>query len=335
MDTEALVVDAFAQLGIEAQPPAEPERGDDLVLDPWGVAVALQVKRRSLVTDHVAERLLADAATDATLLVAGDRVTDAARRVLTAAGAGYLDFRGRLAIRTDRLVVDAEIQPLHERSERSHPLSGKAGLEVAAALLMEPRRGFAVRELARELSRSPSTVSDVLAGLRRDGLADERNSVAGTDLFWRLADRWPTRRTPVARVPDSRDPTLAAPLRLALDDVAGAGWALTDSAAAAAYRAPMAVRSDQALDFFVPDHATLRRATTLLGPAPSTALARATVRVAPVPAVVQQRVGPGGLATAWPLAHPLFVALDLAQDVGRGREVLDAWTPDKKWSRVW
>jgi hypothetical protein len=31
----------------------------------------------------------------------------------------------------------------------------------------------------------------------------------------------------------------------------------------------------------------------------------------------------------------VFVALDLAQDVGRGREILAAWTPDSRWSRVW
>lgn len=29
------------------------------------------------------------------------------------------------------------------------------------------------------------------------------------------------------------------------------------------------------------------------------------------------------------------VALDLAQDTGRGREILDAWTPDERWTRVW
>ena len=336
MDTKALVTDAFARLGIEARlPAAEPDRSIDLILDPSGIAAALQVKRRSLVTDQVAERLLADTRSDATLLVVADRVTDAGRRVLAAGGACYVDLRGRVAIRTDRLVIDVEIQPLYERRTRSESLSGKVGLEVAAALPMGPRRGFAVRELARELGRSPSTVSDVLSGLRRDGLADEQNSVVGTDLFWQLADRWPTRRTSVTKVPDINDPTLAAPLRLTLDDVSATGWALTDSAAAVVYGAPLAVRSEQALDFFVPDQATLRRATTLLGPAPSVALARATVRVAPVPAVVQRRVDPTRHQTEWPLAHPLFVALDLAQDVGRGREVLDGWTPDDEWSRVW
>jgi hypothetical protein len=132
------------------------------------------------------------------------------------------------------------------------------------------------------------------------------------------------------------DADLTAPLRLGLDDVAHhSGWALSDSAAAAAYGAPLAFRSDQILDFFVPDQSVIRRATTLLGVADSASHARATVRVAPVPAVVQRRVDHASSPFEWPLAHPLFVALDLAQDVGRGREILDAWTPDGRWTRVW
>lgn len=336
MDTEALVSDAFAQLDIEVRlPDSGAGREVDLVIDPDGVATTVRVRHRALVTDQVAERLVSDARPHETLLVVADRITDAARRVLISGGAGYVDLRGRLAIRTERLLIDAEIQPAYERSERSRALTGKAGLEVAAALLMEPRRGFAVRELARELGRSASTVSEVLAVLRREGLADERNSVQGTELFWQLAERWPTRRTPLVTLPAPDDLTLAAPLRLELDDVTAAGWALTDSSAAVAYGAPVAVRSGQPLDFFVPDQATLRRATTLLGPAPSPALTQATVRVAPVPAVVRRRVDLPRHGIGWPLSHPLFVALDLAQDLGRGREVLDAWTPDERWSRVW
>jgi hypothetical protein len=34
----------------------------------------------------------------------------------------------------------------------------------------------------------------------------------------------------------------------------------------------------------------------------------------------------------WPLAHPVAVALDLAQDRARGREILDDWSPPE---RVW
>lgn len=336
MDTEAVVVDAFAQLGIETQLLVGAPESCEFVLEPRGVSTKIQVKRRSLATEDVAHRLLREAAPGAALLVIADRVTSGARKVLTSRRGGYLDLRGRLALRTDQVVIDAEVEPLGGRSERTDALSGKAGLEVAAALLMEPGRRAAVRELARELQRSPSTVSEVLAALRREGLTDNSNAVDGADLFWRLADRWCSPRTMLAKPPAPGEVNLTAPLRLGLDEVDhGSGWALSDSAAAAVYGAPVAFRSDQMLDFFVPDQSVIRRATTLLGVTDSTAQARATVRVAPVPAVVRQRVDPDSSPLEWPLAHPLFVALDLAQDVGRGREILDAWTPDDRWTRVW
>ena len=113
------------------------------------------------------------------------------------------------------------------------------------------------------------------------------------------------------------------------------GWALTDSAAAAAYGVSLAYRSGQVLDFYVPDRAVQHRAVTLLGAAGTPAQARAVVRIAPVPAVAQQRVRLDANPIRWPLAHPLFVALDFAQDAGRGREILDAWTPGEGWNRVW
>jgi len=55
------------------------------------------------------------------------------------------------------MVIDAEVEPVKGRLERTKALSGRAGLEVATALLMQPERRVAVRELARELGRSPST----------------------------------------------------------------------------------------------------------------------------------------------------------------------------------
>jgi hypothetical protein len=105
--------------------------------------------------------------------------------------------------------------------------------------------------------------------------------------------------------------------------------------AAAAYGAPLAVGSGQIYDFFVPSQSIVRRAVTLLGAASSPSQARCTVRIAPVPAICSRRIEADTNPTQWPLAHPLFVALDLAQDLGRGREILDAWTPPGRWVRVW
>ncbi|MGF7234105.1 MAG: transcriptional regulator [Frankia sp.] len=342
MDTAALVVDALLQLGVEARPPGDgSHRGVDLVLDPDGVGVELELKRRSLVSEGVAAQLLAGSRPSGgsgspLLLVVADRVTEGARKLLTEHRSGYFDLRGRIALRSSSFVIEAEVSPVAGRGERTQALSGTAGLEVATTLLMEPEAGSAVRELARRLDRSPSTVSEVLKALRRDRLVDATNVVTDARLFWQVAEHWPAQRTYLAALPGPGDANgVTKSLRLGLSDVANeTGWALTDSTAAAAYGAPVAVRADQPPDFFVPDQAVLRRATTLLGTASTPASARAALRVAPVVAVCRRRVDLPG-RWQWPLAHPLFVALDLAQDLGRGREILDAWQPDLGWTRVW
>lgn len=337
MGIETLLVDALAQVGVQARTTTGArDQGIDLVLDPGGVEV--QVKQRALVTGEVARRLLDETRLPPhrVLLVVADRVTANARTVLTRNHAGYFDLRGHLAIRSATIVIDIDVEPVSGRAERTNALNGTVGLEVAAALLMNPAEGVAVRELARRLSRSASTVSEILAALRSAGLADERHRIEGTGLFWQVAERWPAARVYLANLPMPGDAMIIRSLRLGLDDAEQtAGWALTDSAAAAAYGAPLAVSTGQLLDFYVPDQATARRAATLLGAAPSQNQARCAIRVAPVRAACSHRLDPANNPFEWPLAHPVFVALDLAQDAGRGREVLADWTPPERWARVW
>lgn len=333
MDTVELVGDAFAEIGVEVQALAGMSAAD-LVVAPEASATQIEVKRRALVDESAASRLVAErTGAEAPLLVVADRVTDGARRLLSGSGVGYLDLRGHLALRAPGLVIETEIAPLKERTQRPDALAGASGLEVATALLMEPSRPAAVRELARSLNRSPSTVSSVLSTLRAEHLIDAKNTVTGPDLFWRVVERWPAQRVQLATLPDGDDATTAHALHLGLDAPDAPGWALTDSAAAAAYGAPIGFRAGQVMDFFVPDQSVLRRATMLLHPAQSTSDVRATIRIAPVPRAVAQRSS--SETFGWPLAHPLFVALDLAQDRGRGREILQSWTPDGEWPRVW
>ena len=333
------MVDAFERLGIEVQrTKGKSDRGIDLVMvDPQGVRIQVQIKHRSLVTGDIARKLLVDGTIDSPLLVVADRVTESARALLTSQGGGYYDLRGRLAFRANGFLINVETEPVTHRAERIQALSGRAGLEVATSLLMDPHRDVGVRELARELKRSASTVSEVLAALRRGGLIEPDRTVINPQLFWQVAERWSTPRTYISQLPQPDDASgTTRSLRLGLDDIAtSTGWALTDSAAAAAYGAPVATRVGQALDFYVPDAAVLRRAVTLLGPGGSAVRGGSAVKIAPVPSICKQRVAFGANPQVWPLAHPLFVALDLAQDVGRGREILDAWTPPDRWARVW
>ncbi len=125
VDTEALLIDALAQLGVQArQAVGMPGEGIDLVIEPGKTPV--QVKRRALVTDEVARRLLAErpGPPGSVLLVVGDRVTGTARRLLIERRAGYYDLRGHLALRSANVVIDADVEPVSGRAERTHALSG-------------------------------------------------------------------------------------------------------------------------------------------------------------------------------------------------------------------
>lgn len=337
-DTEQMVLDALAQVGIAVDlHRASADDGVDMWFEPGHVAV--RIKRWSLVSDDVARRAIveSDRWPESLLLVVGDRVTRDARARLTDAGVGYLDLRGRLALRTEHIVIDVEVQPLVEGQEQHDALNGKVGMEVATWLLMNPGSGARVRELERQLNRSASAISVVLRALRRDGLVSRRHTVDDDHLFLRVAQRWPSRWTWLSEAPPpGQYSRITEPLRLGLvDPETSTGWAMGGAAAAAAYGAPVAVRTDEVVHLYVPDATVLNRAGRLLGRVQSRAEARCAVQVAPVPWVCQRRVDLTTNAFAWPLAHPVFVALDLAGDRGRGREVLDAWTPKAPWSRVW
>ncbi|MCY7419886.1 MAG: MarR family transcriptional regulator, partial [Chloroflexi bacterium] len=262
MDTEAIVSSALGQLGLVAQSSPQGMAFIDLVIDPGGADVSVALKRRSLVTDDVARKLLAEHPPEGlALLVVGDRVTERARNLLRAEGTGFYDLRGHIAFRRGPMVIDADVEPIGERSARSDALSGKAGLEVATELLLHPRKPAAIRQIARDLHRSPSTISDIVGALRRDGLIDHEGTATDGRLFWLVADRWTKPRTYLARLPGSETPAEAGdPLSLGLRNVADAsGWALTGTTAAAAYGAPVAARSGQAVEFFVPERTTIRR----------------------------------------------------------------------------
>jgi hypothetical protein len=344
-DPVELLQAAFAHVDLDLVP-AERYSDDawgDAVLDPRGLDVEIEVKQLALVTADVAERLVRSRQGEPrsepalAFMVVANRVTEDARAVLLRGGWGYLDLRGHLALRFGkRVMVNTSVPATWSPAVRAEGLAGTAGLEVATALLMDPHRAFAVRELARHLGRAPSTVSAVAKALRREQLVTEDLRPEGPQLFWAVADRWPRRRTYLAQAPAAGDAGLTGPLRLGLDQVeTTAGWALTDSAAAAAMGAPIVVRSDGPLDFFVPDETVARRATRLLDPTASPESARCSIRVGPVPAVCRHRLDAPTSYFEWPMAHPLFVALDLAQDKGRGREILRDWNPTTGWKRAW
>jgi DNA-binding transcriptional ArsR family regulator len=277
-------------------------------------------------------------------VLVADRIPEAVRDELRSHGWGWLDLRGHLRLVGQGLFIDVNVPQIKARAERANAFSGSVGLEIACSLLLEPDVRHGVRDLARSLGRSPSTVSEVLSVLRKQGLVSSDGRAVLPQLFWETASAWRPRLTPLMDLPRPGAGSVNTALGLGFEDVEmQTGWALTGTLAAAAYGAPVAARSDYPPDFYVPSPAILRRATRLLGTAENTEHRRASASVAPVAAVCDERVDPARQAPGtravtnehWPLAKPLFVALDLAQDRGRDREILDGWQPPDPWRRVW
>jgi hypothetical protein len=340
--------DALAAIGLRTETPPAGE-GIDLVLIMSDEArILAQIKRLSLVSMDSIERLRAHWNNNHSLgsgiirIIVADRVTAQVRQLLREAGWSWLDLRGHLHLDGPGIFVDTDVPQMRQEAVRPTPLAGQVGQEVAALLLLDPAKPAAVREIARTLGRSASTVSQALASMRQASLIDEDRRPVIPDLFWALAERWKPDSTDLGSVPLTAKPggerSIEDALRLGITDPeTTTGWALTDTLAAAAYGAPIGARSDHPPDFYVPDRSVLRRAVNLLGVASSHEGRAATVRVAPFPLVCRLRVSwDHELNQEWPLVRPLFVALDLANDPGRGREVLNGWMPPSEVGhRVW
>ncbi|RSD13127.1 transcriptional regulator [Amycolatopsis eburnea] len=334
------VIAAFTAVGVTAASSAE-DLAASLTVEVNGVRLNIDVEVAATVTPESLTNQLhlhSDSSLQsvpARLLVA-DRIVAAARERLREHGWSWLDLRGHLHLSGPGVLVDTAVPPAPDLPRPVDLFAGKVALEVACALLLTPGRPGSVRQLARELNRSPSSVSVVMNSLREAQLIDSEGLPVAPELFWEAASAWRPAKTTVARVALLADATIAGALHTGWDEpLTGVGWALTDTMAAAAYGAPAGVRAGYPPDFYVPDTTTAHRAETLLGVPTSDAARGATIRIAPVPQVCSLRFPASPDGPPWPLAHPLFVALDLAADPGRGREILEGWNPPQEVTRVW
>lgn len=271
-------------------------------------------------------------------VVVAKRITGDAREELRTAGWSWLDTRGHLRLSAAGLLVDTDVPATPRATTRREPFGGRVGIELAAAILLNPDHRVAIRPLATQIGRAPSSVSDAVTAFRDAGLITSAGIPRIPELFWEFAARWKPAEFAVADEPHGE--VVLKALRVNIDDLHTPGWALGDSRAAAAYGAPIAIKSNHPSVLYLPDQQTMRRATKLLTPARENTTPVAVLRVAPTPLVCVHRQDPAafpgnGNSESWPLTRPLFVALDLAQDPGRGREILEGWTPPEPWSRVW
>jgi hypothetical protein len=252
-------------------------------------------------------------------LLVADRITAEARTILTDAGWSWLDRRGRLHLRAPGVRVDQPIPPA-ERATASTvgpTIAGRSGITVAYWLCAHPGDRASPNRHAGVLGLAPSTISTTVRRLADTGLVDENGAGVAPELFWELADVWRTERTWLVRPP--------SPNQHVPSDPRAPSWRMTGTAAAAAYGAPLAVAGQGALDLYVIGPVELSIATRRYGAAPPGA-GSAVIAVPPT-SLVNERDEDDVTPTieGWPAAPLVAVALDVAQDKGRGREILEEW----------
>ena len=316
--------------------------GPFLIVEGPNRSITLEVKATSVADPGQVTAMLQDSARrrpsqspiDAVVLVA-DEVSGASRDLLREHGWGYLDRRGRLWLRVgDLMINDTEIEPQPRHGgdgSAKDPLGGRTAMGMSLWMLMHPEQSAGVRSLARELDCSPSSAHDALKRLQSVALVRPDNTPLIPELFWAVADRWRPERHYVSRAPDPGDDLNSLGL-----GGHGANFVISNDVAAAAWGAPIVVQSGHRPDFYVPP-TILNRAVRLLGPA-AVDDSGAILSGAPIRAVSDEAFDHPSHSAPWlnwPLSHPAVVALDLAQDQSRGREILADWDAPRGFVRVW
>jgi hypothetical protein len=268
--------------------------------DRWPVDVV-----GAAVVDGPTAVKLASRAHGPTVVVA-DLVGADARDALDAAGVGWLDRRGHLRLRAPGLLIDRDVAPLprDRPTAGSDALRGAAAIGVAAAHLLEG--GWGVRELARLLELSPAAVSKARTQLEARGLFGDR-----TALFATLAAAWKPTWFDLGAVPR------------------GDGFVVGGTVGAARLGAPIIATAGYPVEVHVADQAGFERARLRYA-----GTDRPVARLALAPTTLVAAVTSDEVVEDLPVAHPLFLALDLAADPGRGSEALRGWTPSG-WARAW
>lgn len=256
-------------------------------------------------------------------LLVADRITTEARELLTAAGWSWLDRRGRLHLRGPAIRVDTDVPALGaSTSAQAGPaISGRGGITVAYSLLAHPDRSLSPNRDAPTLRLAPSTISIAVRRLADAGLVDDQRRAIVPELFWELAAAWRADRTWLVVPPD--------PQRHRPPDPWAPTWRRTGSIAAAAWGAPVVTVPTGPVELYVRGQVEVSIAQRRYGAAEPGAGAAVLV-VAPAAPVVAAVGDDHGIPIldGWPAAPKLAVALDLAQDRTRGREILADWADD-------
>jgi hypothetical protein len=291
----------------EVGPEVERKAGS-LVLSLDRNRIDIEVVAAAYATSARVRELIDTAAstTRAVRVLVSDRITADARAQLEQAGWGYLDRRGHLRLPASGLLIDTDVRSMETHQPAiADPIMGRAGLAVAYRLLTHSKEPL--RPTHSGTGFAPSTVSVALQRIRDAGLLGSDGRALVPELFWVLAGQWSPDRWWLLTAPD--------PSEAAWHDPTAAGWCLSGTLAAVELGAPITTTTS-ICDLYVPGPVDLTIAARRYGVTNDPNMAAASIAVAPVAEVTAHRRPP--LAQDWPLAHPVAVALDLAQDQSRG-----------------
>jgi hypothetical protein len=289
--------------------------------------LVLAVEAKAYATTAAVERLtIADRPPEGRLpILVADRINRGAEQILSKAGWSWFDRRGELHLRAPGIRVDTSV-PAAERTRtaRTRPISGRSGITVAYWLCVHRGESLSPTKGNDDLRLAPSSISTAMRRMADAGLVDERGAGVAPELFWELASTWSVERTWLIERPQPQDH--------ARTDHMAPSWRVTGTEAAAAYGAPIAFSGFGPLDLYVTGPVEITIAVRRYGMArPGTGTA--SVAVPPTSLVTdapKKDVLP--LVEDWPAAPLVAVALDLAQDPGRGREILLDW---KEGDGIW
>jgi hypothetical protein len=291
----------------------------------------------------------AEAAHALPVLVA-DVLSNPVRQSLAEAGWGFFDRRGHLYIQDGPRLLELTV-PQRTRDLGSGArtgIRGTSGLAVAFAHLLEPQSVLGVRELTRATRlHSPTSVGNARRALQEANLLEPDSRPVLPDLFWALAAAWfrPLHGLASAVTPEILDDlghntdgpyynTLHELADIAVDRVRYEGVALGGDLAAELYGAPIVRTPSSPYDLYLPGEVVVSRLKRRCGEASHLTERVVGVHPFPVSLAARTRLAPRSGSHGFPLVHPLVVALDLAQDPARGREVLEQFEPSE-YGRVW